>query len=243
MVTAAGASAAAIEDRGETATRGAIRVALAGERGKTGAAVAVALAAAPDIDYAGGFGSGVDAAAFLREHRPQVLVDFSLPSAAPGLAFAAIEAGAAPVIGTTGVGSEIVDEIEAACGRAGLGGVVAPNFAIGAVVMMWLAAKAGPHFDGVEIVEAHPPTKLDKPSGTAIATARRLGGEVPVHALRIPGVVANQEVLFGLPGQTLAITHRTTSREAYGPGVLLAVRQVVKGPRFYRGLDELLDLK
>jgi 4-hydroxy-tetrahydrodipicolinate reductase len=108
--------------------------------------------------------------------------------------------------------------------------------------MMWLAAKARPHFDAVEIIEAHHATKLDRPSGTALATARRLGGEVPIHSVRLPGLVADQEVVLGLPGQTLTITHRTTSREAYGPGVLLAIRRVVSEKRFYRGLEELLEL-
>jgi 4-hydroxy-tetrahydrodipicolinate reductase len=135
--------------------------------------------------------------------------------------------------------------------------------------MMHLADLAAPHFDGAEVIEMHQWTKLDAPSGTALATARRLaaargsrpfthkkpeketlpgtrGGEeghIAIHSIRLPGVVADQEVLFGLPGQTLAITHRTTSREAYTPGVLLAIRKVVAEKRFYRALDELLNLR
>ena len=134
--------------------------------------------------------------------------------------------------------------------------------------MMHLAEIAAPHFDAVEVIEMHHATKLDAPSGTALNTARRLaarrgdkpfahkkpekvtlpgtrGGEegnVAVHSIRLPGFVADQEVIFGLPGQTLMITHRTTSREAYVPGVLLAIRAVVAGDRFYRGLDQLLGL-
>lgn len=220
-----------------------IRVALAGERGKTGSAVAAVLAAAEDVDYVGGFGRGTGAGAFVRDHAAHVLVDFTHAPAALDIALGAIAAGAAPVIGTTGLSAEDVDRIETACGEAGLGGMVAPNFSVGAVVMMWLAEKAAPFFDGVEIVESHHATKLDKPSGTALATAKRLGKEGPIHSVRLPGFVAEQQVIFGLTGQTLEISHRTTSREAYGPGVLLAVRAVVAGPRFYRGLDELLDLR
>jgi 4-hydroxy-tetrahydrodipicolinate reductase len=161
-----------------------------------------------------------------------------------------------------------VDELEAACRARGVGGMVAPNFAVGAVLMMHLAEIAAPHFDAAEVIEMHHATKLDAPSGTALATARRLaarrkdrpfahqvpekqtlagtrGGEeggVAVHSVRLPGLVADQDVIFGLPGQTLTISHRTTSREAYAPGVLLAIRRVTSGPRFYRGLDELLGL-
>ncbi len=135
--------------------------------------------------------------------------------------------------------------------------------------MMHLAEIAAPLFDAVEVIEMHHAAKLDAPSGTALSTARRLaarrkdrpfahkkaeketlagtrGGEeggVAVHSVRLPGFVADQEVIFGLPGQTLTIAHRTTSREAYVPGVLLAIRRVTAEPSFYRGLDQLLGLR
>ena len=242
-----------------------IRVALAGHRGRTGAEVALALQAAPDVEYVGGVGRGDDLQALLREARPQALVDFTNPDAALDNALAAVQLGAAPVVGTSGLPTHAVDRLEAAAEQAGVGGIVAPNFAVGAVVMMWLAERAAPFFEAVEVIEAHHAGKLDAPSGTALATARRLaahgrfsynrpekvtlgdtrGGEeggVGVHSLRLPGVVADQEVLFGLTGQTLSIAHRTTSRAAFGPGVVLAIRGVVTGPRFYRGLDDLLGL-
>ena len=242
-----------------------IRTALAGHRGRTGGEVARALQAAPDIEYVGGIGRGDDLDRFLESQRPQVLVDFTHPSFALDHALAATSHGVPPVVATPGLAPEAIDRIEAACKEAGVGGVVAPNFAIGAVVMMHLAAIAAPYFDAVEVIEMHHAGKADAPSGTALATARRLasqrqfsynrpekttlegtrGGEegnVGVHSVRLPGLVADQEVLFGLPGQTLALTHRTTSREAFAPGVLLAVRQVAREPRFYRGLEQLLDL-
>ena len=244
-----------------------IRVALAGSRGRTGSALEPALAAAPDVEYVGGVGRGDDLAAFLRERRPQALVDFTSPAAALGNGLAAVAAGAAPVIGTSGLPAEAVDRLEAACRDAGLGGIVAPNFAIGAVLMMHLAEQAAPFFDAVEVIEMHHDGKADAPSGTALATARRLaarrgapfahnrprtvtmehtrGGEeggVAVHSVRLPGVVADQEVVFGLPGQTLTVAHRTIGRECYAPGVLLAVRRVVSEPRFHRGLAPMLGL-
>ena len=246
-----------------------IRVAVAGYRGKVGSVLAAAFEAAPEIEYVGGLGHGDDLAAFLHDKRPQALVDFTRPSEALHNALAAVAAGASPVVGTTGLAADAIDKIETACKSNGLGGIVAPNFAVGAVLMMHLAEIAAPHFDAAEIIEMHHATKLDAPSGTALTTARRLaakrgnrpfthkkpeketiagtrGGEegnVAVHSIRLPGFVADQEVIFGLPGQTLSIAHRTTSREAYVPGVLIAILAVTSGDRFYRGLDQLLGLQ
>jgi 4-hydroxy-tetrahydrodipicolinate reductase len=243
-----------------------IRVVLVGHRGRTGAEVARALQSAADIEYLGGVGRHGDLAAFLDSSRPQALVDFTHPTVALDHALAAVARGASPVVGTTGLSGEAVDRLETACQAAGVGGIVAPNFAVGAVLMMQLAEMAAPYFEAAEVIESHHAGKADAPSGTALATARRLaargsfsynrpekttlegtrGGEeggVGVHSVRLPGLVADQEVVFGLPGQTLTIAHRTTSREAFAPGVLLALRQVVVEPRFYRGLDDLLNLR
>ena len=247
----------------------AIRVCVAGYRGKVGSILAAAFQSEPDMDFVGGLGRGDDLAAFLHEKRPRALVDFTRPAEAMHNALAGIAAGASPVIGTTGLSASDVDKLETACKAKGLGGIVAPNFAVGAVLMMHLADIAAPHFDAAEIIELHHAGKLDAPSGTALSTARRLaarrknkpfahrnaekvtlagtrGGEeggVAVHSVRLPGFVADQEVIFGLPGQTLTIAHRTTSREAYLPGVLLAIRKVTTGSKFYRDLDELLGLE
>ena len=146
-----------------------IRVVLAGHRGRTGSALEPALAAAPDVDYAGGVGSRDDLPVILRERRPAVLVDFTHPRVAMDNALAAVAAGAAPVVGTSGLGAEAVDRLEAACRDAGVGGIVAPNFAVGAVLMMHLAEVAAPFFDAVEVIEMHHSGKVDAPSGTALA--------------------------------------------------------------------------
>jgi 4-hydroxy-tetrahydrodipicolinate reductase len=245
-----------------------IRVAVSRHRGKVGSVLVAALQSEPGIEYVGGLGKGDDLAAFLHEKRPRALVDFTRPSEAVHNALAAIAAGASPIVGTTGLPADGIDKIETACGSKGLGGIVAPNFAIGAVLMMRLAEIAAPHFEAAEVIEMHGAAKLDAPSGTALATARRLAatrgdkpfshkkaeketlagtrggeeGKVAVHSVRLPGFVADQEVIFGLPGQTLTIAHRTTSREAYVPGVLLAIRGVTSSPKFYRALDDLLGL-
>src|SRR5207248_181695 len=247
---------------------GAIRVAVAGYRGKVGSVLAAAFESEPDFEYVGGVTRGDNLAEFLHQMRPRALVDFTAPAEALHNALAAVAAGASPVIGTTGLSTSDVDKLQTACKEKNIGGIVAPNFAVGAVLMMYLAEIAAPHFDAAEIIELHHTAKRDAPSGTALSTARRLAarrGDVPfsprraeketlagtrggeeggiaVHSVRLPGFVADQEVIFGLPGQTLTIAHRTTSREAYVPGVLLAIRKVTSEPRFYRGLDQLLGL-
>ena len=244
----------------------AITVVVAGALGKVGATMVAAVEAAPGLTLAAAVDLGDDLQTALTGAK--ALVDFTAPGAAPSNARLAIAAGVAPVIGTTGLAQEDVDEIERLCAAAGVGGAVIPNFAIGAVLMMRLAEIAAPYFEAAEVIEAHHATKLDAPSGTALATARRLaaargaapfartapskvtldgtrGGEegrVGVHSLRLPGLVADQEVVFGATGQTLSIAHRTTSREAFVPGVLATIRAAVDNRRFYRSLDEVLGL-
>ena len=118
---------------------------------------------------------------------------------------------------------------------------IAANFAIGAVLMMRFAEQARAHMPTCEIIELHASTKRDAPSGTALATAARLGGDVPIHSVRLPGLVAHQEVIFGAPGQTLTLRHDTTSREAFVPGTLLAIRRVgTLAPGLTSGLEALL---
>jgi 4-hydroxy-tetrahydrodipicolinate reductase len=268
IVAAATAADADRAGKQKTEVTEPIRVAVAGHRGKVGSVLVAVLQDDPGIEYVGGVGKGDDLAAFLHEKRPRAFVDFTRPSEAVHNALAAIAAGASPIVGTTGIPADGVDKIETACKSRGVGGIVAPNFAVGAVLMMHLAEIAAPLFDAVEVIEMHHDAKRDAPSGTALATARRLAakrgdkpfshkkaekemlagtrggeeGKVAVHSVRLPGFVADQEVIFGLPGQTLTIAHRTTSREAYVPGVLIAIRAVTSSPRFYRALDELLGL-
>jgi 4-hydroxy-tetrahydrodipicolinate reductase len=150
----------------------------------------------------------------------EVLVDFTTPDTALPNAREAVAAGVHVVIGTSGFDAS---ELE---GLRGANVFIAPNFAIGAVLMMRFAAEAARHMAKAEIVELHREGKLDAPSGTAARTAELMGGDVPIHSIRLPGLVAHQEVIFGDVGQTLTIRHDSIDRESFMPGVLLAVRRV-----------------
>ncbi|MEA2139938.1 MAG: 4-hydroxy-tetrahydrodipicolinate reductase, partial [Solirubrobacteraceae bacterium] len=173
------------------------------------------------------------------------LVDFTVPDAVVGAIEAAVAAGVPAVVGTSGWDGQHtrVDELARA---AGVPVFYAPNFAIGAVLMMRFAVEAARHMARAEIIELHHDGKLDAPSGTAARTAQLMaaasgGEEPPIHSVRLPGMVANQEVLLGDVGQTLSIRHDTINRESFMPGVLLAVRRVGGlGERFVVGLESLL---
>lgn len=151
---------------------------------------------------------------------PDVLVDFTIPSTAVENARRAIAAGVHVVIGTTGF-----DPAELS-GLSGANVFIAPNFAIGAVLMMQFAQAASRHMAKAEIIELHHDGKLDRPSGTAARTAELMGGNVPIHSVRLPGLVAHQEVILGDVGQTLTIRHDSLDRRSFMPGVLLAIRRV-----------------
>jgi 4-hydroxy-tetrahydrodipicolinate reductase len=201
-----------------------VRVALNGRRGKVGTALAPALEAAGHelVELA-------DA---------EAMVDFTAPEAAVPNVRAALSAGVPCVVGTTGWDTA---EVDAEARERGLAVFYAPNFAIGAVLMMRFAAEAARHLPDAEIVELHAATKKDAPSGTARATAALLPGDPPIHSVRLPGLVAHQEVLLGGLGQLLTIRHDTTSREAFAPGVLLALERLpTLPPGVTVGLDALL---
>jgi 4-hydroxy-tetrahydrodipicolinate reductase len=164
-----------------------------------------------------------------------VVVDFTRPDTALANALACVAAGVHVVVGTTGFD---LAPLEAA---RGANVFVAPNFAIGAVLMMRFAAEASRHMARAEIIELHHDAKLDAPSGTAARTAELMEGDVPIHSVRLPGLVAHQEVILGDVGQTLTIRHDSVSRESFMPGVLLAVRRVADLPRSPMvGLEHLL---
>ena len=210
-----------------------IKVAVAGAAGRMGQTVCAAVEGAPEMDLVARADPALDATiADALRAGPQVLVDFTVPATALANARTAVEAGVHVVIGTTGFD---LTELEAFRGaRANV--FVAPNFAIGAVLMMQFAAEAAKHMRAAEIIELHHDGKLDRPSGTAARTARLMvaargsdaGYEVPVHSVRLPGLVAHQEVILGDIGQTLTIRHDSIDRASFMPGVLLAVRRVAE---------------
>jgi 4-hydroxy-tetrahydrodipicolinate reductase len=198
--------------------------------------------------------------------QPNVVVDFTIAKATMPAVRTAAEHGVNMVIGTTGLSADDIGEIERLAVARQIGVVVAPNFALGAVLMMHLAKIAAKFFDYAEIIELHHERKVDAPSGTALTTARDMAaargrpflqpsgqGEslvsrgqsvegVSLHSVRLPGLMAHQEVILGAPGQTLSIRHDTINRECYMPGVILAIKEVGKRPGLIYGLDNLLGL-
>jgi 4-hydroxy-tetrahydrodipicolinate reductase len=181
---------------------------------------------------------GIDLGDPLALHGCDAAVDFTQPDAVEGDVTACAHAGVPCVVGTTGFDRDAVDRLAR---EHGVAVFHAPNFAIGAVLMMRFAVEAAKHLPKAEIVELHHDTKLDAPSGTAKMTAEAMEGEVPIHSVRLPGLVAHQEVILGGRGQTLSIRHDTTSRDAFVPGVLLALERVQKlPPGLTVGLDALL---
>ena len=197
-----------------------IRVAVSGAAGRMGQTTCEAVEDADDMELVGRADPALadDLAAVLPE--ADVVVDFSTPDAALDNVRQCVAAGVHVVVGTTGW------DIAAVEGMTGANVFVAPNFAIGAVLMMRYAADASKHMARAEIIELHHDRKVDAPSGTAARTADLMDGDVPIHSVRLPGLVAHQEVILGDVGQTLSIRHDSTDRTSFMPGVLLAVRKV-----------------
>ncbi|MEU3115207.1 4-hydroxy-tetrahydrodipicolinate reductase [Micromonospora chalcea] len=244
------------------------RVGVLGARGRMGMEVCKAVDSAADLELVAAVDQGDDLEAVARAGAG-VVVDFTTPDAVMDNLRWCVENGVHAVVGTTGFTEQRLDQVrEWLAGRPGVGVVIAPNFGIGAVLMMQFAARAARHFESVEIIEQHHPRKLDAPSGTATHTARLIAaaradaglGPVPdatrdevagargadidgvrVHAVRATGLVAHQEVLFGTTGETLTIRHDSYDRVSFMPGVLLAVREVGRRPGLTVGLDALLD--
>ncbi|HET7051595.1 MAG TPA: dihydrodipicolinate reductase C-terminal domain-containing protein [Solirubrobacteraceae bacterium] len=204
-----------------------IRVAVAGAAGRMGQTVCDAVGGADDMELVARVDPALDTTlAQALAERPDVLVDFTIPGTAVANAREAVAAGVHVVIGTTGFDPAELSGLE------GANIFIAPNFAIGAVLMMQFAVEAARHMARAEIIELHHHTKVDAPSGTAGRTASLMSeaspqlGEVPIHSVRLPGLVAHQEVILGDVGQTLTIRHDSTDRTSFMPGVLLAIRRV-----------------
>lgn len=213
-----------------------MRVVLFGRDGKVGSVLGPALReAGHDVT-----GIEIDEEAAVEGY--DAAVDFTAPDSVLGNATDCLEAGVPCLIGTTGLTDEGLASLDRLARDRGIPCFVAPNFAIGAVLMMRFAEQAAGAMPHAEIIELHHETKVDAPSGTAKATAERMGGDVPIHSVRLPGLVAHQEVILGAPGQTLSIRHDTTSRDAFVPGVLLALEKLGSlPPGLTVGLDAVLD--
>jgi 4-hydroxy-tetrahydrodipicolinate reductase len=205
-----------------------IRVAVAGAAGRMGQTVCRAVDSAPDMQLTGRADPALNTLVGDVLADADVLVDFTIPTSAVANAHEAVHAGVHAVIGTTGFDPADLTDLKDATANV----FVAPNFAIGAVLMMQFAVQAARHMAKAEIIELHHDTKVDAPSGTAARTAALMAAASaskntpPIHSVRLPGLVAHQEVILGDVGQTLTIRHDSTDRESFMPGVLLAIRKV-----------------
>jgi 4-hydroxy-tetrahydrodipicolinate reductase len=260
-----------------------IRVAVHGALGKMGQTLVATLSREPGMQLVGATdikatqdhltlaeGSATiplskELVSILNNCKPQVVVDFSTARAVMPLVELAAEHGVNLVIGTTGLSAEDTEKIDNLAKAEGIGVIIAPNFALGAVLMMYLAKIAGRYFDFAEIIELHHEGKLDAPSGTALTTAKSMAEArgkpfstpptaetdsrgkqvdgISLHSVRLPGLLAHQEVILGGAGQTLSIRHDTSGRDCYMPGVMLAIKEVVKKKGLIYGLDSLLGLE
>ena len=242
-----------------------IRVLVNGAKGRMGQEVVKAVKAAPDLELVDQTDLEDDLIARIKVSQAQAVVDFTTAAVAFENTRKILEAGVHPVVGTSGLLVEQVEELRQLAKHRGIGGLIAPNFAIGAVLLMKYVQDAAKYLPDVEVIELHHNRKADAPSGTAVKTAQLIADarqEIPkalveekelfegargsevhgvrVHSLRLPGLVAHQEVIFGGTGETLTIRHDSIHRESFMPGVCLACRKVIGTQQLFYGLEHLL---
>jgi 4-hydroxy-tetrahydrodipicolinate reductase len=243
-----------------------MRVGVLGAKGKVGKTMCEAVREAADLTLSAEVDAGDPLSSFT-DSDTEVVIDFTHPDVVMNNLKYLVDNGIHAVVGTTGFTEERLDHVRSWLAGTPTGVLIAPNFAIGAVLSMYFAQKAAPYFESVEVIELHHPQKADAPSGTATRTAQLISaarkgmppnpdatttglpgargadvGGVPVHSVRLTGLVAHQEVLFGTLGETLSIRHDSIDRTSFVPGVLLAVRQIPQRPGLTIGLEPLLDL-
>lgn len=240
------------------------RVIVNGAYGKMGSLACDTLSTHPEFALVAQLGKQDNLVQAIHDTQAQIVVDLTRADAVYHNSRIIIQSGARPVIGTSGLLPEQINELTALCDEYQLGGVIAPNFSISAVLMMLFAAKAAEYFSEVEIIETHHQHKLDAPSGTALKTAEMIAAarnnpknqlplkelisgargatycDINIHSLRLPGVLAHQQVIFGNTGETLSITDNSISRDCFMPGVVLACKKVVALTTLVYGLEHLL---
>jgi 4-hydroxy-tetrahydrodipicolinate reductase len=245
-----------------------MRVAVLGSKGKVGATMVHAVQAAEDLTLSAEVDAG-DPLSLLTDNKTEVVIDFTHPDVVMDNLKFLIDNGIHAVVGTTGFTDERLQQVRAwLAAKPDVSALIAPNFAIGAVLSIHFARQAAPFYESVEVIELHHPHKADAPSGTAARTAALIaearkelppnpdattaslpgarGADVdgvPVHSVRLAGLVAHQEVLFGTAGETLTIRHDSMDRTSFVPGVLLAVRRVAEHPGLTVGIESLLNLQ
>ena len=237
------------------------RVLINGIHGKMGHIAKQAIETSNAATFIIGCGRNDDLAAAIKEHQITTVIDFTTASAAFQNTKTIIEHGAHPIIGTSGLLPHHIDTLQGICQEKQWGAIIAPNFSLGAVLLMQCAQSVSSYFSHAEIIEMHHDKKADSPSGTAIKTAQLLEetslkranseetiphargatlGKIPIHALRLPGMLAREDVIFGNPGETLTISHNTLDRSAFMPGILLALEKVRSLNQLIYGLEHLL---
>jgi len=238
-----------------------IKIIINGANGKMGKTTVAAIEAEQDLELVGQNGHGDDLAALIKKTNADVVVDFTVPDAVFENTQTIIAAGAHPVIGTTGLTLDQIDTLKKQCDEKKLGGIIAPNFSLAAILMMDFAKTAAQYFPDVEIIEMHHAQKVDAPSGTAAKTAeiiacantkisekksdsneaRGLNYQgIPVHSVRLPGQFARQQVIFGNSGETLTIDHNAIDRNCMMPGVCLCCQKVMELDHLVYGLENIL---
>ncbi len=243
----------------------AIRVLVSGARGRMGQVTVKALEAEPEFELVGQAGRGDALSECIQKSGAQIVVDFTQPSAAYDNTLAILQAGAHPVIGTTGLSQQQVKQLQEQGKKLERGGIIAPNFSIGMVLMMKYAGEFAKYFPQMEIIEMHHDRKRDCPSGTALYTAETLAAArqqpkipaveiqetipgsrganykgIPVHAVRLPGLLAHEQIIFGDLGEVLTLRHDTLDRQCYMRGVVLACKKVMGLKEIVYGLDRIL---
>lgn len=241
-----------------------IRIIVNGANGKMGSLAAATLNNHKDFNVVATLSRQDDLGRIIEETKAEVVLDLTTAESVYANSLTIIQQGAHPVIGTSGLQDTQIEELKRKCQKKLLGGIIVPNFSLGAVLMMQFAEQAARYISDVEIIETHHTNKLDAPSGTALKTAERIvsakkelrkqlplkevlpnvrGGfyeDIPIHSLRLPGFLAKQEVIFGSLGETLTITHNTIDRACFMPGVVLACQQVKHLKGLIYGLEQVL---
>jgi 4-hydroxy-tetrahydrodipicolinate reductase len=235
-----------------------IKVIVAGANGKMGKASVEAIQKAEGLELVAKITRGDDLAKAIESTQADVVVDFTVPDTVFANAKTIIEKGARPVIGATGINPDQIKELQSLCRDRGLGGIIAPNFSLGAILMMHFAQEASKFFEHAEIIEFHHDKKVDAPSGTAIKTSEmmnlathkpispnspargELHNQIPIHSIRLPGLFAHQKVIFGGAGETLTIQHDALDRECMMPGVVLSCKKAMLLNELVYGLDQVL---
>lgn len=240
------------------------RVIVNGASGKMGVLAAAAIESHPDFQLVGRLGRNDSLEAAIASLRPQVVVDLTRADCVYENSLTIIKQGAHPVIGSSGLMDEQIQQLTQLCDERHLGGIIVPNFSIAACLMMRFSAEAASFFPDAEIIEAHHAEKCDAPSGTALKTAEMMANgrtspkkirlqrelipgalgashhEIPIHSIRLPGILARQQVIFGGLGETLTLTHESIDRASFMPGVLLACQRVHELTTLHYGLEHLL---